>query len=380
VRVAREKRAIGVRLAILRFSIHHLPKSHWIPTRDRFTGENRKIAGLTLIDSAHAVRILAGIGVASWPHPNLAAGDPISKDDVNELRTKLNEALTALGLRTSTYIDHPLAGAPSGTLIRVVQIRQLRQCTTSGSSCYKPIGQFVKDFYQGVLHRQPNAGELSSWTATLGQAQGQGSAQLNAAAQNLGTTLFNSAEYANLNTSNAQFVADLYTGYLQRTHDLSGYNFWLNELNNNGDTRAHQMLAFAVSGEFGGNVAALCGTAATGGGLRYVLSDVQGSSRAVMNNNGAGTSTVVARHDYLPFGQELGSSMGSRSVTPGYGASDTNRQKYGLTERDDATGLDHTGGGSMRTKPAAGPRQIRSPAASPTHRVSTAMLTRRMIQ
>jgi RHS repeat-associated protein len=61
-----------------------------------------------------------------------------------------------------------------------------------------------------------------------------------------------------------------------------------------------------------------------------------------MNNNGAGTSTVVARHDYLPFGQELGSLTGLRTGTQGYGASDTNRQKYGLTERDDATGLDHT--------------------------------------
>jgi RHS repeat-associated protein len=77
--------------------------------------------------------------------------------------------------------------------------------------------------------------------------------------------------------------------------------------------------------------------------VQYVLSDVQGSSRTVMNNNGAGTSTVVARHDYLPFGQELGSLTGLRSGTQGYGASDTNRQKYGLTERDDATGLDHTG-------------------------------------
>ncbi len=41
----------------------------------------------------------------------------------------------------------------------------------------------------------------------------------------------------------------------------------------------------------------------------YVLSDVQGSSRAAMNNNGVGTSTVAVRHDYLPFGEEIGSGM-----------------------------------------------------------------------
>lgn len=78
------------------------------------------------------------------------------------------------------------------------------------------------------------------------------------------------------------------------------------------------------------------------GTLRYVLSDLQGSTRAVMNNNGVGTSTVVARHDYLPFGEEIGSSVGLRTTGQGYGAADTNRWKYGMLERDSASGLDHT--------------------------------------
>lgn len=301
-----------------------------------------KAAHITELRSAvNTVRSLAGLSAATWTHPTLTPSvSLISKDDVNELRTKLDEALTALGVHTSTWIDHPLAGAPNGTLIRGVQVTQLRQCATSGSSCYKPIGQFVKDFYQGALHRQPTSGELSSWTATLGQAQGQGSAQLLAAAQSLGSTLFNSAEYAGLGTSNAQFVADLYTGYLQRMHDLGGYNFWLGILNSEND-RPHLIQSFAVSGEFGGNVAALCAAPATGGGLRYVLSDVQGSTRAVMNSNGS-SGAVIARHDYLPFGEEVGSGTGSRNGTEGYGGGDTNRKNYGLTERDDVSGLDHT--------------------------------------
>src|SRR5437762_705609 len=60
-----------------------------------------------------------------------------------------------------------------------------------------------------------------------------------------------------------------------------------------------------------------------------------------MSNNGS-FSAIIARHDYLPFGEELYSGIGLRTSTQGYGATDTNRQKYGLTERDDATGLDHT--------------------------------------
>jgi RHS repeat-associated protein len=75
--------------------------------------------------------------------------------------------------------------------------------------------------------------------------------------------------------------------------------------------------------------------------LTYILTDVQGSARTVMNNSG-GSSSVVARHDYLPFGEEIASGIGLRTSGQGYGASDTNRQRYALTERDDAVGLDHT--------------------------------------
>ena len=77
------------------------------------------------------------------------------------------------------------------------------------------------------------------------------------------------------------------------------------------------------------------------GGLKYVLSDLQGTTRAVMNNNGS-SSAIVARHDYLPFGEELSSVVGLRSSSQGYSATDTNRQKYGMTERDATSGLDHT--------------------------------------
>jgi RHS repeat-associated protein len=70
-----------------------------------------------------------------------------------------------------------------------------------------------------------------------------------------------------------------------------------------------------------------------------VLSDLQGTTRAVMNNNGS-SSAVVARHDHLPFGEEISSAL--RAAGQGYSASDTNRWRYGMLQRDAATGLDHT--------------------------------------
>ena len=302
-----------------------------------------KAVHITELRSAvNAVRSLAGLSAATWTNSNIAAGVIINKADIQDLRDRLNEALTNLGIATSAYTDPTLAGAPNGTIIKAVHITELRQRATTGSAnCPKAIAQFVQDFYQGVLGRQPSASELSQWTTTLTQAQAQSTSQLLGAAQNLGASLFTSVEYLNQNTTNAQYVTDLYEGYLQRAPDTSGYNNWLTTLNG-GASRATVRQGFADSIEFNNLVSSLCGTAGITTGLRYVLSDNQGSARALMNNSGVGTSTVVARHDYLPFGEEIWAGTGLRTSAQGFGAIDTNRQKFALTQRDDTLGLDHT--------------------------------------
>jgi RHS repeat-associated protein len=78
------------------------------------------------------------------------------------------------------------------------------------------------------------------------------------------------------------------------------------------------------------------------GGLSYVLADVQGSMRALMNNSGSGTSTITSRHDYLPFGEEIGASVGLRTTSQKYSQPDNVRRRFAMLERDDVTGLDHT--------------------------------------
>jgi len=139
-----------------------------------------KAAHITELRTAvNALRSLAGLSAATWTHPSIATGDTIYKDDVQDLRDRLNDALIVLGIQTSVYTDPTVAGAPNGTLIKAANIRELRERTTSGVSA---------------------------------------------------------------------------------------------------------------------------GGGGTTGGLQYALSDLQGSARAVMNNNGAGTSTIIARHDYFPFG------------------------------------------------------------------------------
>ena len=71
------------------------------------------------------------------------------------------------------------------------------------------------------------------------------------------------------------------------------------------------------------------------GGTNYLMSDHQGSPRVVTNGSG----TVVSRHDYLPFGEELNAGVGLRNSNQGYGGADAARQKYAGMESDDGSGM-----------------------------------------
>lgn len=51
------------------------------------------------------------------------------------------------------------------------------------------------------------------------------------------------------------------------------------------------------------------------GHLKYVLQDLQGTTRALMNNNAVGTSTIISRHDFLPFGEEIWAGTGTLNLT-----------------------------------------------------------------
>jgi len=77
----------------------------------------------------------------------------------------------------------------------------------------------------------------------------------------------------------------------------------------------------------------------SGGGTSYLTSDHLGSTRVVTKVDGS----VKARYDYLPFGEEIPSSVGGRSSIVGYGGADSTRQKFTQKERDSESGLDYFG-------------------------------------
>jgi RHS repeat-associated protein len=108
--------------------------------------------------------------------------------------------------------------------------------------------QYVRNFYQSALNRQPNSTELQTKVNGLQTAYAQGQMQFLAAMQSLGNELFSSTEYANRNRNNHDYVYDLYKSYLVRDPDAGGWAFWESQVPGSG--RAAVRDAFNWSTEF----------------------------------------------------------------------------------------------------------------------------------
>lgn len=110
-------------------------------------------------------------------------------------------------------------------------------------------------------------------------------------------------------------------------------------LGNRVATKNDDVWQFTIYDAFGKLIAEYGGlTPSDEGGVKYVLQDWQGSNRALISQSGY----VQARTDYQAFGEEINSGIGLRTTAQGFGAENNLSQKYALTERDKATGLDHT--------------------------------------
>ena len=107
---------------------------------------------------------------------------------------------------------------------------------------------YVKNFYQSALNRQPTSTELNSWLSTLRAAYLQGLQQYWDGMRSLGQTLFTSQEYINRGRSNDDFVEDLYRAFLYRASDPGGKANWVAMVPING--RDNVRLAFEVAPEF----------------------------------------------------------------------------------------------------------------------------------
>ncbi len=73
----------------------------------------------------------------------------------------------------------------------------------------------------------------------------------------------------------------------------------------------------------------------SGNGTSYLTRDQLGTPRVITGAN----QQIKARHDYLPFGEEISQPHGGRTPTQGYVA-DNVRQKFTAYQHDNETGLD----------------------------------------
>ena len=103
-------------------------------------------------------------------------------------------------------------------------------------------------------------------------------------------------------------------------------------------TKVNDAWQYMIYDAFGKLVAEYGVVSEGNGGVKYVQQDWQGSIRTITNSNGF----VIGRTDHQAFGEDIGIGVGLRSVEQGYSADKATRQGYGLTERDEATGLNHT--------------------------------------
>ena len=107
---------------------------------------------------------------------------------------------------------------------------------------------YIKNFYQSALNRQPNSTELNSWLSTLRTAYLQGLSEYWTQMRSLGSSLFTSTEYINRGRTDSEFVYDLYKAFLYREPDAGGYANWVSMVPING--RDNVRLAFEVAPEF----------------------------------------------------------------------------------------------------------------------------------
>ncbi|MFN0140736.1 MAG: RHS repeat domain-containing protein [Pyrinomonadaceae bacterium] len=110
-------------------------------------------------------------------------------------------------------------------------------------------------------------------------------------------------------------------------------------LGNRVATKINDVWTFVIYDAFGKLLADYGGISGTDdGGVRYVMQDWQGSPRAVVSNTGY----ILSRSDFTAFGEEIQSGIGLRTAQQGYNTPNQSRHGYGLTEKDDASGLNHT--------------------------------------
>ena len=119
---------------------------------------------------------------------------------------------------------------------------------TIGSSGGNSATTLITHYYTSILERGPDAGGLAYWQNQIAQRQAQG-LDVKPVFRDMAYFFFNSAEYLARNTTNTQYITNLYFTFFQRAPDTGGMSFWLGQLAV-GMSRNNAMSGFLYSPEF----------------------------------------------------------------------------------------------------------------------------------
>jgi sugar lactone lactonase YvrE len=123
----------------------------------------------------------------------------------------------------------------------------------------------VVDYYRGLLGRLADDDGFRNWRGRFRAAQCSGAPLVNAEVTIISQQFLTSSEYQYRNSirpanqRTAEYVADLYYAFLRRGGELSGFQFWVAEIDSGRQTRDQVRSRFVQSSEFQSRVGAIIG-------------------------------------------------------------------------------------------------------------------------
>ena len=135
------------------------------------------------------------------------------------------------------------------------------QQVSLGTAFEVNVRTLVTGYYEKILRREPDSAGLDFWAAEARRLATLG-ADVREVFYAMSIAFFSSPEYVGRNTSDTQYVTDLYTSFFSRQPDAAGLAYWLGEFTAVG-SRSALLNGFLFSTEFAGQMNGLFGATAS---------------------------------------------------------------------------------------------------------------------
>lgn len=126
-----------------------------------------------------------------------------------------------------------------------------------GTPVVRPEINMTIDLYRGILENLPDSAGFDYWLGRIRTAQCQGASSVNSQVTTISQLFIGSPQYVNMNRSTPDYLSDLYNAFMRRGPDLSGFNYWVGQVNSGAMSRDAVRAQFVASPEFQARVSAV---------------------------------------------------------------------------------------------------------------------------